>query len=121
MYQLMRETRIFFMPFEKYYDTVFFSDVVGVLELQPFSHSIACIEQTVCSCANIFVGTRWSTFSGYITRLRGHRRSRNAEIYFTDGYKLHQNRNPMERVSWSSWLEAGNQFWGREYQEGWEL
>jgi hypothetical protein len=113
--------RDFFAPFKKYYDILFFSDVFGFIERMPLSHSIACIEQIICSRASEFIGTRLSTFSGYITRLRGYRRLHNADIHFTDGYEPNQSKNGKERFSWTPWLRNGNPLWGREYREGWEL
>eukprot|EP01012_Entosiphon_sulcatum_P019037 TRINITY_DN23877_c0_g1_i1.p2 TRINITY_DN23877_c0_g1~~TRINITY_DN23877_c0_g1_i1.p2 ORF type:complete len:189 (-),score=21.23 TRINITY_DN23877_c0_g1_i1:23-589(-) len=77
------------------------------------------LEQLICARARIFVGTRLSTFSGYVVRLRGHLGQRNTESYFIDTQytlptpKIHEDWP----YSWSSaWSHA---IWGREYPEGW--
>ena len=46
---------------------------------------IGCIEQVICAGARIFFGTRRSTFTAYITRLRGYVKAPDTNAY------LHNN------------------------------
>jgi hypothetical protein len=72
--------------------------------------------------AGIFIGTRLSTFSAYITRLRGYRGAGNLESYFTDGSpgsEMDDRGSP--RFSWINWIRSGYPFWGREFREGWQF
>lgn len=43
---------------------------------------IGLIEQIVCACGRVFIGTEMSTFTGYILRLRGHIGVRNLNRYY---------------------------------------
>jgi hypothetical protein len=106
----------FFNIFSRYYQIFFLSNVIDGARTKIPKASVACLEQIICSLAQVFVGTRLSTFSGYITRLRGYRNVSNKEIYFTDGYEIKDEGE----FSWMSWVKAGNPLWGREFREGWE-
>ena len=43
-------------------------------------NAVGFVEMLVCSHAAVFIGTRYSTFSSYITRLRGYSEVRNKEV-----------------------------------------
>eukprot|EP01062_Namystynia_karyoxenos_P006247 TRINITY_DN12180_c0_g2_i1.p2 TRINITY_DN12180_c0_g2~~TRINITY_DN12180_c0_g2_i1.p2 ORF type:complete len:480 (+),score=155.98 TRINITY_DN12180_c0_g2_i1:78-1442(+) len=93
---------------------------VPVLEkAPPYWRGVA--EQIACSQAEVFVGTRYSTFSAYITRLRGYDPfTTNKEVYFTDTpYTERGEAAQRDRpYGWSGkWRIAP---WGREYPEAWE-
>lgn len=47
-------------------------------------HSIGMIDQVVCTRGEIFVGTWFSTFTGYITRMRGYMGYSDKTVYFGD-------------------------------------
>jgi len=86
---------------------------------------IGCVESVVCSRARVFAGTRKSTFSGYIQRLRG---------YMPDvGQKLIldvQSNYPSDYYMYfkgPEWFQIKNSYgtgehpyWGREYKDAWE-
>jgi hypothetical protein len=114
--------RSFFDTFRARYRIMFLSDVKHLVPSTIPEHLLAPLEQIICSLAGVFIGTRLSTFSAYITRLRGYRRAPDTNVYFTDGYHLYE---PLRRIdgsySWSSWVNAGNPLWGREFKEAWEL
>jgi hypothetical protein len=86
------------------------------------SETLACIEQAVCAFAARFIGTNLSTFSAYVTRLRGYHGAADQGTYFTDG-------SPGSEIdglgsppfSWINWIRVGNPWWGREFKEAWEL
>lgn len=43
---------------------------------------IGCIEQAICAMGRVFIGTQYSTFSGYIVRLRGFLRAPDTLTYY---------------------------------------
>jgi len=86
------------------------------------AHSIACLEQMICAFASRFIGTRLSTFSGYITRLRGYYGAIDKNIYFSDGGPGSDfDDRGLPRYSWINWLKNGSPIWGREFREAWEF
>jgi len=66
------------------------------------------VESIVCSRAELFVGTWWSTFTGYIHRLRGYHGLGEATYYHTTGRR--NNARAKESV--------GHGF-SREFRSGW--
>eukprot|EP01065_Artemidia_motanka_P019237 TRINITY_DN22807_c0_g1_i2.p1 TRINITY_DN22807_c0_g1~~TRINITY_DN22807_c0_g1_i2.p1 ORF type:complete len:486 (+),score=157.04 TRINITY_DN22807_c0_g1_i2:53-1459(+) len=97
----------------------------------PPQHMHGVVEMLICSGADVFVGTKFSTFSAYITRLRGYSAVRNKELYFTDtNYTRHESLRDEERKPYSWSGEGANRlgdyrgyrpYWIREYPEAWEL
>lgn len=68
------KNKTFFNPFREYFTVKFFDDYeeagkVGEEHLN--RNHIGMVEQTICANAHTFVGTPLSTFTGYITRMRG--------------------------------------------------
>eukprot|EP01065_Artemidia_motanka_P051139 TRINITY_DN8921_c0_g1_i1.p1 TRINITY_DN8921_c0_g1~~TRINITY_DN8921_c0_g1_i1.p1 ORF type:complete len:457 (+),score=68.70 TRINITY_DN8921_c0_g1_i1:100-1470(+) len=94
--------------------------VLGTAEETP-EHLYGVLEQLLCSKAAVFIGTKYSTFSAYTTRLRGYdRHTKNKQCYFTD--TKYPDFRPMiaeeKPFSWGMrWRRA---FWSREYPEAWE-
>lgn len=66
------------------------------------------VDQLVCSRAKVWAGTYWSTFSGYIHRLRGYHGLGEESYYHTPG-KLEDMR--MGKRSGPGWM--------REWRAGW--
>jgi hypothetical protein len=106
----------------KIYELVFREDVLSSDSWTRLPEPwVASVEQLVCACARRFVGTRLSTFSAYITRLRGYRSVHapqlDTAIYFTDGEPDRETRPD----SPFSWFRTGDftPLWGREFREGW--
>eukprot|EP01122_Echinamoeba_exundans_P010334 TRINITY_DN3846_c0_g1_i2.p1 TRINITY_DN3846_c0_g1~~TRINITY_DN3846_c0_g1_i2.p1 ORF type:complete len:281 (+),score=55.77 TRINITY_DN3846_c0_g1_i2:260-1102(+) len=88
------------------------------------SNWIGVIEQIICSRSQIFVGTKLSTYSGYVQRLRGYMNDiEDDNIYFTDtmfpdGYK-DTRVFPTEWPTWNDhWIYHA--LWGREFPESWQ-
>lgn len=82
------------------------------------------IEQIICSRGIKFVGTKLSTFSGYIVRLRGYMNDiEDKNTYFTDTYypDEYNNTDLFKKTypTWSYWTYYAH--WGREFQESWEI
>jgi len=74
----------FFTPFTKAgYELWFWNDVKPANKV-PY-HLEGMLEQLMCASSNLFVGTRLSTFSSYIMRVRGYSKSmKNKEIFYCD-------------------------------------
>jgi len=84
--------------------------------------SLACVEQSVCAFADRFIGTNLSTFSAYITRLRGYHGAADQNTYFTDGSPGSEMDNEgSPPFSWIQWIRIGNPWWAREFREAWEF
>lgn len=68
------QNKTFFAPFHQHFTVRFLADYVAPARLGD-SHlnqnHIGMVEQTICANAHTFVGTPYSTFTGYITRMRG--------------------------------------------------
>lgn len=112
--------RDFFSPLTRRYQTFFIDHFVAGLWRGISNEDIACIEQVVCALAGVFLGTRLSTFSSYITRLRGYWGRPDQAVRFTDGSDGSEADDVgSPRFSWVNWLRDGNPLWGREYREGW--
>lgn len=110
----------FFDVFRSVYDVRFLRDFASMIPTRTSDATLACLEQMICAFAEIFVGTRLSTFSGYITRLRGYYAAHDQGIHFTDGYPGSEaDDHGAPPFSWMNWLRRGNPMWGREYREAW--
>jgi hypothetical protein len=58
------------------FEIVFFGDFFGQVDIpidmgEPTPNQIGMVEQIICANAHTFIGMPLSTFSGYITRMRG--------------------------------------------------
>lgn len=66
--------RTFFKPFfDTFKDVKFLSDfhnMANIDEMNP--NHLGMVEQIICAAADIFIGTPLSTFTAYITRMRGY-------------------------------------------------
>jgi hypothetical protein len=108
--------RTFFAPLRQRYD-VRFADPIDLP-----AASAACVEQLVCARAQRFLGTRFSTFSAYIVRLRGYLGAVDRNTYFTDGSPGSEiDSIGAPPFSWTNWMASGGPLWGREFREGWEI
>ena len=72
---------------------------------------LGMVDQVVCVRGSVFVGTWFSTFTGFITRMRGYLGYRDASVYFGD--LPHRDRYQT--------TEAPKfPFYMREYNVSWE-
>lgn len=101
--------KTFFDPFKDKYEIYFYNDV----KVNDISKDfIGITEQIICSRAKTFIGSFASTFSSYITRLRG---------YMSD---VHDKRYITFSTSYDMQLKSINLYRGifvREYSTGWEF
>lgn len=65
--------RSFFEPFVREYGAVYFlGDLKNGTDVDRINQNyVGMIEQVVCAAADVFIGTPLSTFTAYITRMRG--------------------------------------------------
>ena len=111
----------FLKPLEDVYKVVYFSDVQNRINQYIDSKLIGSIEQLVCTRARVFIGTRLSTFSSYIYRMRGYM----DDIYDTNFYdntlecKLACHQTPVTKFP--TWTDAWQMTWGREFPEAWNF
>jgi hypothetical protein len=112
----------FFSAFRTYYEVYFLNDFQSMIPRDMSPGSVAGVDQRICASASVFIGTRLSTFSGYITRLRGYYGALDKQTYFTDGSTGSEtDAQSAPPYSWINWLNEGNPLWGREYKEAWEF
>lgn len=111
----------YFSVVKERYRVLFLRDLIDTRDTgDAREEAIACAEQLICARARRFVGTRLSTFSSYVTRLRGYDQVRDQGIYFTDGQSAFASTTA-DRFSWASWMRAGLPLWGREFEESWRV
>lgn len=114
--------RNFFAGWRTHYELCLIEDLPSLTSSDLSGPMIACIEQMICAFAETFIGTKLSTYSAYITRLRGYWGASDQNIYFTDGSpgsEIDGLGSP--RFSWMNWVQSGNPLWGREFREAWEF
>ncbi len=110
--------RQYFQPLAEHYDLKFIGEFLPMLpDRAGEPEYLPLIEQIVCAHGRIFVGTRLSTMSSYIYRLRGYLGQPNTQYYVTSS----TNRNPEERhdPSWFGLVSIGDH-WTREFPEAWQ-
>ena len=83
--------KAFFAPLAEHYDVCFLNDYIHLVK-DLNSNYYGMLEQLIASKGRIFVGTYWSTFTGYITRMKG---------YYIDKHKLEGYKDGTQ-VSYSS-------------------
>ena len=94
----------------EHFTVLTYSNVSDVLSPLPHEKFVGPIEQLVASRANTFYGTWWSTFSGYIMRIRGH-----VGLESSSYYTLKEFRDEMIEHR-----KCENRGWWREWPEMWE-
>ena len=109
----------FFEPFRAAFKKVYFlqdfwdSASVGLENLA--RNELGMVEQVVCASSDIFIGTPLSTFTGYITRMRGYMNTTVPGIYDRTFYYMEKHRSQLQD---SPHLRVP--FWPREFVEAFE-
>lgn len=111
--------RDFFAWIANRYKLVYARDIVRETAPDWSPYHYSCVEQNLCALADTFLGTRLSTFSSYVNRLRGYRGG-DARIRFTDGlHRTVRDDAGWPEFSWQGSWREGHPLWGREFREGW--
>jgi len=118
------KNKAFFDVFRnKGYECHFFTTLSSISDkVVPF-HLIGLVEQLIAAESNLFVATRLSTFSSYITRVRGYTVGlENKEIFYSDrkytGDHKQDNKEKHEDTS-NTMLGGGELAYFREPQNVW--
>jgi hypothetical protein len=112
--------RAWFAPLMDRYDVRFAGDIVAVAAPSHWSRWWRdCAEQIVCAYGVSFLGTRMSTYSSYVCRLRGYYGLVDRRVRFTCG--RHNAVPDGGAFSWEAARRAGDPMWGREFEEGWTV
>lgn len=110
--------REFFGPLMDRYQVLFARNVVKAAAAHWTHYQYSCIEQNLCALAETFTGTRLSTFSAYVNRLRGYNGVADTSFRFTDG-AIHPSPSA-GLFSWENFYLPVEPLWGREFSEGWQ-
>ena len=103
-----------------YWDVLFLDDFMNLLEGVETNH-YGMIDQLVTSKSRVFFGCWFSTFTGYITRLRGYH-SQNDEL---DGYEMGLLPNTFyyvlgtHKTKLHDYWPIKRLFYAREYPASW--
>ena len=131
----IREKRTLFVATDEgntsYFDIL--HDHYHVYFLRDFEHLLAdvnrnffgMIDQLVASRGETFVGTYFSTFSGYINRLRGYHSQNKKDPGYEHGiirsfYFAHKDRRNVRRVH-RTYRSIRPNFWQEEFPAGWRM
>mmetsp|Transcript_4121 Transcript_4121/g.9159 ORF Transcript_4121/g.9159 Transcript_4121/m.9159 type:complete len:540 (-) Transcript_4121:676-2295(-) len=104
------KNKTFFEPLHKHYTLRFlsdFSDAAGLNELDP--NLMGMIDTIVASQGRLFVGTWFSTFTGYINRMRGYYGMPGTASYYSQTDRklnTHKWENPSKVMTAREWPTA---------------
>jgi hypothetical protein len=101
----------FFQPFRDRYNVRQLKDYIDSGLLDGVNKNLyGMIDQIVASNAEVFVGTWWSTFTGYINRMRGYKGMAKKSWYYPKDWKFEMQtfRSPSDSA------------WYREFPVAWE-
>jgi hypothetical protein len=76
------QDKVFFDPLAKHYKLLFLDDFIHLIP-HLNTNFYGMLDQMICVKSRVFYGTWWSTFSGYINRMRGYHVAKNK----WDGYQ----------------------------------
>jgi len=115
------QDREFFAPFRELYDVVFLDDFRHLLE-DVNTNYYGMIDQLVASRSRIFFGCWFSTFTGYINRLRGYHANNDKTAGYEQGvvpsyyYALEDRHFHMQ-----TFYPVKRSFYAREFPASWRL
>lgn len=100
----------FFFTLKQHYSVIFYDDIKHLIFDEINKDLIGPIEQIICTNAKTFIGSKLSTFSSYIYRLRGYTDNITDKRFLTYHVKCDKNS---EEKNW--WMNV----WAREYSNVW--
>ena len=113
----------FFDPLRKHYRLLFLKDYQHLLTEVDY-HNYGMIDQLVASMGDVFVGAYFSTFSGYIQRLRGYHSQKSELPGFEKGelrtsYYYAPDSLAFTRLLMQEYKPVKKEFWEREFPVAW--
>eukprot|EP00815_Leptocylindrus_aporus_P011424 CAMPEP_0116070684 /NCGR_PEP_ID=MMETSP0322-20121206/13215_1 /TAXON_ID=163516 /ORGANISM="Leptocylindrus danicus var. apora, Strain B651" /LENGTH=596 /DNA_ID=CAMNT_0003558657 /DNA_START=160 /DNA_END=1950 /DNA_ORIENTATION=- len=113
------KNKAFFEILKEHYDVYFLDDFFDLVP-NLNKHYYGMLEQIILSTGKTFIGTYYSTFSGYVMRLRGYRSS----LMKLPGHELgiHNSFYYVPRASkmlMREYSPVRKPFWAREFPVGW--
>ena len=112
--------KTFFAPLKQHYDIVFLDDFMDELK-DVNSNLFGMIDQLVSSRGNVFVGCWFSTFTGYITRLRGYHSVKSKLPGYKDGSlpTTYYYATIDKKFEMNKFMPVKGGFFSREYPTSW--
>lgn len=113
------QERSFFDPFSKRY-RIYFLDSNPTLTKGLNSNFYGMFDQLVASRGKVFVGTFYSTFTGYINRMRGYHSPKDK----TPGYEKGELESyyyvpKQQKLATKEYQAVSPPYWAREFPIGW--
>ena len=113
--------RSYFQPFMEHYDVVFLDDFVDELSGLNTNY-YGMVDQLVASRGRAFFGCWYSTFTGYINRIRGYHANKAKTLGYEDGVITSWYYAPVERRDeMRTFYPVYQCFFFREFPSGWRL
>jgi len=113
--------KAFFDPLRKHYHLYFLDDFLHLLPEHFNKNYYGMLDQRIASRGKVFAGAYFSTFTGYINRMRGyHSQKEKSPEGYLDGalesyfYVPKEHKNEI-----STYSSLKGPLWGREFPTGW--
>jgi hypothetical protein len=112
--------KTFFQPLKDHFDIVFLDDFKKELEGVNTNY-YGMIDQLVASRGNVFVGCWFSTFTGFINRIRGYRSQKDKLPGYEDGTlpTTYYYATPDKRFEMHKYVPVRGGFFNREFPTAW--
>ena len=110
----------FFDPIKKHYDVVFLDDYMDLLK-DVNSNYFGMIDQLIASRGDTFFGCWFSTFTGFINRMRGYHSVKDKLPGYEDGTlpTTFYYATPQKKVEMHEYKPLSGGFFNREYPTSW--
>lgn len=112
------QNKTFFYPFQKIFKNVYFLNTftkIFHLDTELDQNHLGMVEQVICASSSIFIGTPLSTFTGYISRMRGYKNHTVPGIYSRTYYFMPKQMYQLHKTP-----HLTLPFWPREFVEPFE-
>ena len=110
----------FFKPLKDHYDILFLDDFKAELKGLNTNY-LGMVDQLVASKGRIFFGCWFSTFTGYITRLRGYHSQNQRALGYEDGAlpTTYYYATPDRKLEMHEFTPLRGGFFNREFPTAW--